>query len=112
MKSLYCFKVEEDYSITTYEITEYTEHYNYSKTRVWYKWETPRVNKSERHFQICGDKLDKFTCNKVYSFNPDVGRIKKIIFNSMTERIYRAKKELKKWDNKRDQFYLKNMLEI
>ena len=93
MNTLYCFKLNDDFTITKIEITDYKRIENPYSSRVIYSWDSPRINKSDSHFSITSDKLDRFTCNKVFTFTDDLDRAIGIIRNQLNNNVDKARIE-------------------
>ena len=88
MIPLYCFKLDKDTGIITRETIEeyHTVHPSmYIPSRVIYKYKN-RQNGCDIH----GENLDKFVNWKVYSFNSDTERAKKIILENLIMRHTKA----------------------
>lgn len=97
---LYCFKVNPDTGeITTFTITEYQERTNIYNDLVSYRWVTPRINTTDRFFVTYNGKLDKFTGNKVYSFNPDKQHAVGIMKATLEKKIEEYQKTEKRWQD-------------
>ena len=104
MNTLYCFKLNDDFTITRIDITAYKEIKNPYSRRVIYSWDKPKINKSESHFSVTSDKLDRFTCNKVFTFNDNLDRVVEIINNQLNNNAKKAYHEYLRWSKKAQDF--------
>lgn len=112
MNPLYCFKLEEDYSITRIVIPEYEVRKMGSSSRLMFSWKTPKINKTDSHFSISSDKLDRFVTNKVFTFADDFNKVKEIMTNKLYLDYMEAVIQLDKRAKKREEFLSKNSTEV
>lgn len=94
MKNLYCFRLNEDLSLTRFEITEYDTNENFYTKKKTYSFSEPKVNKSDKHYTVPEAKLDRFLNNKVYTFIDDENYAWEIIKETLFDKIYVMQKEL------------------
>ena len=98
MKPLYCFKLDtETNQIEKITIASYREVRN--SCRTFYKWETPRINKTDKHYTVTSDKLDKFANNKVFTFNDSLEDCVDVMRKDALAKEQKAKKELESRQN-------------
>lgn len=84
METLYCFKYDkENGKLTKIEIPEYGISVNKFTERKTYYFNKPRINKSSGLYQVQEEKIDRFVSDKVFTFNPDVENVKRIILNTI-----------------------------
>ena len=100
MNTLYCFKLNDDFTITKIEITDYKRVENPYSGRIIYSWDSPRINKSDSHFSTTSDKLDRFTCNKVFTFNDSLENALDIMQRQMRWDAHKAHGECNRRDKK------------
>ena len=106
MEILYCFKYNKrNGKLTKIEIPEYkivTNKYTDIKT---YCFEKPRINKYDRNYRVSEEKIDRFTNDKVFTFNPNVENVKQIICSTLEEKRDKAYSEYCKYDDMVDDIY-------
>ena len=97
MDTLYCFKFnDETGEITKIEITEYRRTVDTYTGRVHYRWDTPRINKSDSHFSVTSDKMDRFVTNKVFTLKNDYQYASQIIADTICKDINDLEKQLRR----------------
>lgn len=105
METLYCFKYDkENGKLTKIEIPEYKIITNRFTDRKNYCFEKPKINKSYSHYEIPEEKLDRFVSDKLFTFNPDVQRVKRIILNTICCKRDKTKAEYHKYQNEVEKF--------
>lgn len=98
MEILYCFKYDkENCKITKIEIPEYKISTNRFTGRKTYCFEKPRINKSDSHYQVPEEKIDRFVSDKVFTFNPDVENVKQIIYSTLEKKRDKGYKDFCKY---------------
>lgn len=98
MAILYCFKYDTETSeLTKIEIPEYQVEVNKYTERKNYIFRSQELNKSNSRFNIPERKLDRYISGKVYTFNPDVENIKKLIYSTLEEKRDKAEFEYHKY---------------
>lgn len=105
METLYCFKYDkENGKLTKIEIPEYKIITNRFTDKKIYYFEKPKINKSDSHYQTPEEKLDRFVNDKIFTFNPDEQRVKRIILNTICCKRDKAKIEYHKYQNEVEKF--------
>ena len=98
METLYCFKYDkENGKLTKIEIPEYGTSTNRFTERKTYYFNKPRINKSSGLYQVPEEKIDRFVSDKVFTFNPDVEKVKQIIYSTLEEKRDKAYKDFCKY---------------
>lgn len=93
-KPLYCFKYnEETGEITKIEILVYTLETHYWTGKKTYCFDKPKINKSYTHEVIAEGKLDRYVSGKVFTFNPNLQYVKRIILETLTAKYYKLEDE-------------------
>lgn len=95
MEPLYCFKFNDiTGEITRIEIPEYRRIVNTYSGIVSYRWDNPRINKSDTHFSVDSTKIDRFVSYKVFTFNDDYDYACKVIQETLLKDADMLEKQL------------------
>ena len=110
MDKLYCFKYDkENGKLTKIEIPEYRIVTKRFTGRKIYCFEKPKINKSDSHYQVLEEKIDRFVNDKVFTFNPDVENAKQIIYRTLEEKRDKAYVEYCKYGDMVNDIYTRGI---
>lgn len=91
MDTLYCFKLNMvTGEITRTEINSYHTNMDRYNQKYVYGFKMNFGTKYDYHYRIKEDKLDHFSHDKIFSFDPDIKKAKNIMYVSLKEKQKKA----------------------
>ena len=97
MDLLYCFKFDPDTGkITKYTIEEYKIVINRFTDRRTFYFNGYHAGRTEKHSQLKEEKLERFTTNCVWTFNPDLKHAIDIMTATLEEKACEAHKTFRR----------------
>ena len=91
---LYCFKFNPNtFEITKWEITKYQKRKVNDCGRVVYTFRNSKISDRTGAYSVENTKLNRFVSNKVFTFNPDEKRVRRIIESTLVDKYYTTLKQ-------------------